>query len=573
MVGVVVLVLLSVPMALKFGNEGGRNYGWYTTADGNLQTGLILDQVQYTRLTDSTAGRAPSSEVAPFTSRALAPWLGGKLPLDASTALTVVNLSSLIAGTFALALLAKDLTRRREAILVAVLIWAVSFPVLKYTGAAFVDPAAVGLVPCVLLAIWRRKTIVALLLFAAAIWMKETSLVLLPVAFAFEWTRPGAGRGIRVLRTAMWLLVAAIAYVTAHVPGGDHLIVFAPWVPESRVTIERMVLFNITTPARFIAYGLTVLPAVFAVTMWWRRRGTANPVLPESDALPLVIGCAAGALVGLSAMPTAVMDGRSVWTTLPMAALLTAGWVATGTAGSALTDVRRFARASVIPVGIFMVLWITAIVVAPPPTGSEVLTEGYRPRFTAVPTEPETSSTAEYRGEAGSSIDIPGSDPVLIEFESSAPISLSTDNEELVKAGRSTRGVALFDPVAARTLDVSAEGTWRILVRPVSSALFWEQISPLSGTGPNVLVFPGGLPLPIEVSWTSDDPSDRIRLVGGCHLGSCGEVEHDGVIPAGTEALVIDASGKWSLVPGYQAEDAETEILPDTRIVGTQGPS
>ena len=229
--------------------------------------------MQYSRLTDATAGRAPSSEVAPFTNRSLAPWMAGRLGLDAPLALLAINFSSLVLGTFALARLAMDLSRRRGATFVAVVIWAVSFPVFKYTGGGFVDAAAVGLLPAVMLALWRRWLVVGLLLFGAAMWMKETSLAVLPVALAVEWMRPGVARSGRLVRGGAWVAVALVAYITAGVPGGGHLIVFAPWVPRSFVTVERMLLFNIGRPGRIIAYGLTVLPAMFGVALWWRGAG------------------------------------------------------------------------------------------------------------------------------------------------------------------------------------------------------------------------------------------------------------------------------------------------------------
>ena len=101
-------------------------------------------------------------------------------------------------------------------------------------------------------------------------------------------------------------------------------------------------------------------------------------------------------------------------------------------------------------------------------------------------------------------------------------------------------------------------------MRPVPSALFWESISPIEGEGPNVVVFPGGLPRPVRLSWSSTDDEDRVLLVGGCRLGSCGEVGREDVVPAGTEALVVDASGAWQMVPAHQPAGEEQPVLPDT---------
>lgn len=563
-VGVAVVVALTLPAAIGFGRGDARYYGWYTSAEGSLHTGLILDQVQYTRLVDATAGRAPSSEVAPFTARALAPWLAGRLPLDAHVALTLVNLACLALGTFALARLAMDLTQRRGAVALAVAVWAIAFPVVKYTGDGFVDPAAVGLVPVVLLAIRRRWLALALAVFAAAVWMKETALVLLAVGIAAAWAEPGHRRARRLSVTALWVATAAVAYLFADLPGGQHTIVFAPWVPGSLATVGTMATFNVLTPPRLVAFGLTVLPAVFGVAMWWRGRRTAAPILEDRDAVPLVVGCAAGALVGLSAAPTAVLDGRSVWTTLPMGALLIAGWWASRRAAAARADLRAFLRGARWPVAALALAWIAAVALVPTPRGPDVLADDYEPRFTRPPSGAEDTSTFELEGRGPGRVEVPGDGPVLVEFEGTEPMGLGTQDVTMVRPGRVERGVTLFDPAGPRTLEVDAQGPWELVVRPVPSALFWESISPIEGDGPNVVVFPGGLPRPVRLSWSSADDGARVLLVGGCRLGSCGEVGPQDVVPAGTEALVVDASGPWQMVPSHQPAGEEQPVLPDT---------
>jgi hypothetical protein len=566
--GVLLAVLLTVPVASRFGEGTGRFYGWYSSSDGSLHTGLILDQVQYVRLVDSTAGRAQSSEIAPFTARALAPWLAGKLPVEPHLALTLVNLGCLALGTFALARLASDLARRRSAVLLAVLVWSVSFPLAKYAGDAFVDPAAVGLLPVVMLAAWRRKWVPALLMFAAAVWMKETAVVLLPVALALIWLKHTYGRAQRWLLSLGWLLVAAVAYLTAEVPGGPHSIVFAPWVPDSFTTVGRLIRYNLLTLPRLLAFAATGLPAAVGVALWWRGRRVGRPVMDDGDAVPLVIGCAAGLLVALSALPTAVLDGRSVWTTLPMGALLLSGWWAARDRATARTDLTSIARGAAWPVTGLAVLWLVVVAFVTLPTSTKVLGADYEPRFAGAPAALEDTSTREFEGEGSQSLNVPGEGPVLLSFEGDEPVGLGTAGAEMTRPGRVRVGRTLLDPGPDRTLAVSTEGAWRIVAQPVSNALFWEQISPITGEGPNVVLFPGGLPGALELSWSADDPDARVMFVGGCRLGTCGELGSDGVVPAGTEALVVDASGAWAMAPLGTDFGDEQPILPETASPG-----
>ena len=571
--GVGAILVLTAPVASRFGTGGGPHYGWYATAEETLHTGLIVDQIQYLNLVDSTAGEAAATEVAPFTARSLGPWLAGLLPLDAHPALTLVLLASLVLGTFALARLAMDLTRRRDAVLLAVTLWAVSFPVLKYTGDAFTDPAAVGLIPVVLLCIWRRWILAALPIFFAAVWMKETALVLAPVGITFAAMQPGRGRLSKWVTAAAWLLVAAAAYLTASTPGGEHLLVFAPWVPDSLETVRASVSFNLLQPPRLIAFGATIAPALFGVVMWWRSRRAGSPVFEDPTAVPLVVGCAAGAAIGLSALPTALMDGRSVWTTLPFGALLVAGWWASREASGAREDLTAAYRALRWPVAALAVLWIVAVALVPLPVGERALENDYQPRFAGVPEDPEATVLSEFSGDGSGSVELPVDGPVLIRFEGEEAVGISyagTDDSvvQAVGAGGALSGVTMFDPQVdagrgSPVLRIDSAGPWTIEVRSVSTSLF-ESISPVSGVGPNVIVYPGGLPRAVRVNWTSDDADDRVMLVGGCRLGTCGDLGEDGIVPAGTEALVIDASGDWSVSPTELSADEEHPVLAGT---------
>ena len=567
--GMIVIVVLSMPVALSFGNGTGRYFNWYSSSAEQLHTGLILDQAQYLRMVDATAGRAPASEIAPFTSRALAPWLAGKIPLESHVALTVVNLASLMLGTVALARLAMDLTRDRAAVGLAVALWSFSFPVLKYAGDGFVDAAAVGLLPAVLLLIWRRRLLAALPVFAAAVWMKESALVLGVVGIAFAWMDQAATRQRRWLNTAAWLLTAGIAFATAGVPGGPQLVVFAPWLPEAMNTVRDTLSYNLLQIPRLVAFTLTAAPAVFGVIIWWRARRSGSNVLGDSDAVPLVAGCVGGLLLGLSALPTALLDGRSVWTTVPCGALLVAGWWASRSSSAARTEVRSVMRSLrwVVPGAI--IVWLAIAFLLPVPVVTPALEDDYEPRFAAVPDTPEEPSTLEFSGRGSSSVGVPAEGPVLLRLHGTEPVGISSDGVELVRGGRVTSGITMMDPESGEsgqdspTLQIDTEGAWRLEVRPISSALYFA-VAPLVGAGPNVIVYPGGLQRPLQANWRSDDPGDTVSFVGGCALGTCGQLADDGVIPAGTEALVIDASGDWDISPSEWSVDGVQSVLPGT---------
>lgn len=569
LIGVAITIIFVFVTTVPTGTQNLPHYGWYTDATGHLTTGLILDETQYLRLVDHSTGDAPSSLIAPFTARALAPWLAGHLPFDAATSLLVINITSLTVGTFALALLATDLTRSRRATLAAVLVWSISLPTLRYTSGSFVDPAAVGLVPAVLLLLYRRLMIPAALVFTAAVWMKETALSILPLILTFEWMRHEITRRRRLVNCALWTVVAAAAYSSAELFGGGHLIVFASWIPASVSVAKRMFLFNVLSISRTAAFVLTVLPAAFGVAMWLRHRRRAEVPLPDHVAMPLVVGCGSATALSLYAIPSAVLGGRTVWMTLAPAALLIAGWVAQGDRTTDRADLVAFTRGAIavgVIVGVALVplsVWSTRSLHSVP----DVLDRRYQPRFTMVPEQPEQLFVHHASGHGPGVVEVADTGPVLVEFDSTEPLVISRDGEPLIGTGRALRGVTMSDPLDGTDLGIETTGDWNIIIRPISSAMFWESISQVEGTGPNVVIFPGGTPRAFTLNWTSDDASDRIELVGGCRLGTCGELPHDSVVPAGTEALVISASGDWHLFPdSYDPDNGPQPVLAGTVI-------
>jgi hypothetical protein len=215
------------------------------------------------------------------------------------------------------------------------------------------------------------------------------------------------------------------------------------------------------------------------------------------------------------------------------------------------------------------VLWLALAALVPLPGAPNALDDDYEPRFAGVPDAPEERLLHRLTGDGPESVEVPGKGPVLIRFVGASPIGLSSGEIEMVASGRVDSGLTLFDPGPAarggadRVLDVDTQGSWSLEIRPVSSALYFA-LSPLSGSGPNVVLYPGGLSRAVDLGWESDDPEDRVFLVGGCELGSCGELGPDGSVPAGTEAIVIDASGEWRISPSEWPSEEQQPVLSGT---------
>jgi len=564
--GSLVLVLVSLVRLPTLRGSVLGNYGWFTTARGTQLNGLILDQIVYLQQTDHFGGHGAATALQPFTSRSLAPWLAGQLGFDAPVALWVVNVSCLVLGTSALARLAMDLTGSRRWTLVATAIWTLSWPVLWYTARAFVDPTAVGLMVCALLALYRRRLLPGLVVFMAAIWAKETAVLLLPVAISREVL---ANRDTlrRVLRPLAWVAAAAAAYLTAGWLVGTHDSTFAPWIPPDLDNALRLLAMNVSTAGRLLQFVFTIAPAVLGLVLWYRSRQD-RPILPDRDAVPLAIGIVAVFALSSWSFFSALWDGRTAWMSLPLGALLIAGW---GASREPVIELRRVLRVGAVTgaafVGIVVVWVLVGGLVHRTIAGDAAAPlQNLEVRFASPEAMGTPSGRTEFSGtgDGGFTADIDG--PVLLRVEGEEPVRLSVDGEAL--HDRPVRSATLLlDRDTPTRVAVSTDGEWTTRVLPIDRATFWEALSAISGDGPQVLVFPGGLVNSVDMR-VDGSPEPTVVPVGRCRLGECDPLRRsaDGsyTIPAGTEALFIDAAGHWALVPGQLTPADRARVLPGT---------
>jgi hypothetical protein len=567
------VLLLSVLRLGSLGAGGAANYGWYTTASGHRLEGLVLDQVQYLQFADHVSGRGPAPVVEPFTSRWLAPWLAGQLGGDAATMLWLVNACCLVLGTFALARLAMDLTRSARWTAVAVAIWAISFPVFWYTSKALVDAAAVGLAACVVLALYRRWLVAGLVLLALAVSVKETAVVLVLVGVARELLvsdGPASVDGVpprahRWWRAATWPLTALVAYVLAAVVVAPEL-TFAPWLPSSLGSASRLLAMNVGSPGGLLQFGFTTAPAWIGVALWWWARRRGDAFLSDRDSVPLVVGALAA--IGLScwSLVSALWDGRTAWLSLPFGALLCAAWCADRRPvlrfGSLVRPLLLAGAAGFV----VLVLWTIggSLFTARVQRGTADALGDLQPRFATSELAGRVQGTSEWSGVGEATVELRTTGPVLLRLEADRPGRLEAPGLSASPAVR--QGTYLLDAEGDQEVVVRTDGDWTLSARTIDRSLFWEALSGVSGTGPHVLVLPGGLVNSIELTVEAEDDL-RLEAVGGCRVGECDDLEvREGsvTLPAGTEALVVGTAGEWSLVPERQSPAADAEVLAGT---------
>lgn len=555
-------IVITVVSALRLGGLGATprdHAAWYTTASGHRIENLIIDQVQYLQLTDHFSGRGIAPTVAPFTTRSLTPWLAGQLGGDAAVGIWFVNMVCLALGTFALARLAMDVTRRANWTLVAVTVWAVSFPVLWYTSKAMVDASAVGLMVVALLALYRRWLLPGLIALVLAIWAKETAAILVPVAIARELlSAPRTdGRPDRSswLRAGAWVAAAGVAYLSAGLLADGHDVTFAPWLPSSFGNAARFVGMNLG-PTALPQFLFTAAPALLALLLWWRARRSSKPFLDDADAWPMVVGIVASLALSCWAIANALWDGRTVWMSLPFAALMLAAWGArTEPALAPRSWLPRFRTVVFVGIASFalFVAWIVAGVTVNAWLVSDTpqRLQDIEPRFAAPELVQPPQGPTEFDGTGPGAIPVDGTGPLLVSFSSEAPATFSSGDQPLLR-WPATSGRVLVEPEGESEIAIDTTGGWEAEVLPIDRAVFWEGLSPMSGSGPDVLLFSGGLANSLEVEVGGSPERIELTPVGQCRSAECEPLTiTDGVtqVPAGTEALIVDAPDGWDLVP------------------------
>ncbi len=271
----VLVVLLALP---RFNRQDPGIIGRYTS-DG-MAVKANPDSTQYRLLTEYFRGAPVSAQLkAPYIYRPAVPALAAGLPVDAATAVNLVNLGCLLLTLLALyrVLALAGLTAGWQHLGVA--LYACSFPVLYYGAITYVDPA---LVCCVTLTTWcllARRWWALVLLVPLGLLVKETYIFLLPVV----------------------LLAVGTALPLGFV-----------W-PVS----PRWIVFNLHRGRSWAAvvatFGLHGFLSLAALPWLWRRDRPAE----RARYGVLLAGLACSLLVFLYSITSIFLDGRYIWFTLP----------------------------------------------------------------------------------------------------------------------------------------------------------------------------------------------------------------------------------------------------------------
>ncbi|UDY34109.1 glycosyltransferase family 39 protein [Dermatobacter hominis] len=312
--------------------------GWFLELDDGSSVGRYsFDNYSYIAYVDEFRGDFDRYPIyGPWIWRLLPSWLAAQTPIEnPAVALAAVSLAFLVLGAVALvATSARNGLDRRGQMLVGAL-YAVSFPMVWYGTSGYVDGPLMATLCMGLFAIQSRRWWLYFLLLPIGFLVKETYILIVPVAVTYQW--------VRARRTQDWVptLVGSLVLV-AFLWFGIRWMLPTPrtldWIPR----LPRF-LWNLSRPEAvgsfLLSCGVVVPCALLEIRRRWRARSTdgatedlsTDAPAPDADGdaawreeLHLVVGLVMGMLVAIHGFLTAYADGRHAWTMYPFGVILAA---------------------------------------------------------------------------------------------------------------------------------------------------------------------------------------------------------------------------------------------------------
>jgi hypothetical protein len=269
--------------------------------DGSVSLG---DAPEYCKMVSYFRGHLPRQALTtPFAYRPAAPFLASLLPAkDPMTALNIINLASLALTMLLLHGAMRACGYGFWSASAGDLVFVASFPVFYYGAIGLVDPVLIAVLAGAIYGLYCQRWVLVVGCVLAGALVKETSVIVLPVAIAHVvLTRPPRG----------WLrlVVVAAAYV---VPTILVRIVWSDlpsygWHPSLAYLQQNLRLRAVASMG--LSFGLPGLMLV----LWLARRQFRGLAARPLVWAPMMVGVACGMALTVFAFVAAYADGRFLW--------------------------------------------------------------------------------------------------------------------------------------------------------------------------------------------------------------------------------------------------------------------
>ncbi len=272
-------------------------------------SGRSVDANQYLLLTDFYRGADNRSKLlTPYTFRPLVPFLASRLPFDSMNSINILNFSALLLTVLYLFGILKQMGFDYKLRLLGGMLFIFSFPVMYYGCIGLIDPFLIFLLTLGMYLIFKENWPLLLLLFLIGSFAKETTILLLPVAFAYIYSSKKINKG-----TIVWLFLFLIAYLLSIIVCREISPVQSTyiWSPSFETMTS-----NLARPRTYLSFLLTFgLPGIISVLAIFKMNRRRDNELTYY--LPLIIGIIFSILLFMFSILSAYSDGRFIWTSYP----------------------------------------------------------------------------------------------------------------------------------------------------------------------------------------------------------------------------------------------------------------
>ncbi len=269
-------------------------------ADGRLSLG---DAPYYSSYVEYFRGDSGLEKVdIPFRFRFLGPLIASFIPIEnPMTAINVLNALALYISVIFLFLLLKSLGFDFWFSLIGCFIFVISFPVFYYGSDGCIDPQIICVMAVGTYIVFNHKWWCLIPLIAMGTMIKETVIILTPIAAAYFWVRGKPWK----FKFAALILAFIVPYVLIRMIVGQSSTFV--WQPHSEIILRNL------RPRTFLGLALSFgAPGILAM-LYAIKFKTITRSLGRETIYPLVTGIIFSILLVAYSIVAAYTDGRFIW--------------------------------------------------------------------------------------------------------------------------------------------------------------------------------------------------------------------------------------------------------------------
>lgn len=239
----------------------------------------------------------------PFSYRPLVPYLASFLPFDAITSINIINLLFLSIGLSYLYKLLIQLGFLENAVITGLIIFIVSFPVFYYASCGYIDSSLIGILLVTNYYLFQKKYFMFIVSFLIGILVKETIIIILPVAAIYLILNENSGNKFLKIILPILLYISIVMLIRSLAPQKEGYV----WKPSNEIF-----LYNISRVKTYLTFILTLgVPGLLSLYLIFseKRKSISKNIL-----IPLVTGFLFSILLWVYSLFAAYSDGRQLWT-------------------------------------------------------------------------------------------------------------------------------------------------------------------------------------------------------------------------------------------------------------------